>query len=102
MRYLLLLLLLSGCAQAPTTIYDTETTKPVTIVWHKTENAWAAYVKERGGRLDATTNGFYLIRDGTCHIYAPDPKVIDRKYTNSQWATLGHEIKHCFDGRFHD
>ena len=40
-----------------------------------------------------------------CHIYAPDIKVdvVDGKkvYPRNKLDTLGHELKHCFDGPFH-
>lgn len=40
------------------------------------------------------TTGFYFYAGGICHIVVP----VDRSYEK----TLGHEFKHCVDGRFHD
>lgn len=83
---------LCGCA-APTKF----TTQSGTVQWHK-------------GSLDqvqlecANHNikarhifnilGCYRIADNVCHIYSVD--------SPEQMSTLGHELKHCFDGHFHD
>jgi hypothetical protein len=100
MRYLLVMLL-AGCAGAPTTAHDSETKGPVSIVWHKTDKAWAVLANERGEKPSLTARGAYFMRNGVCHVFAPDPPMDEGKYVFSQWSTLGHEIKHCFDGAFH-
>jgi hypothetical protein len=35
----------------------------------------------------------------TCSIYAPEPR---SERDLERFATLGHELKHCFDGNWHD
>jgi hypothetical protein len=99
----LALLALPGCANQPTTDYDTETTREVRIVWHKTEKAWAVVVRQYGAKLHNVwhSNGTYVVMNGVCHVYAPDPPLKNGEYVNGQWGTLGHEVKHCFDGQFH-
>lgn len=34
-----------------------------------------------------------------CSIYAPEPR---HERDVERFATLGHELKHCFDGNWHD
>jgi hypothetical protein len=34
-----------------------------------------------------------------CSIYAPEPR---NERDLERFATLGHELKHCFDGNWHD
>jgi hypothetical protein len=51
--------------------------------------------------------GCYYRAGEVCHVVAPDPAIRQgasgrRWYEPDQWAALGHEVKHCFDGRFHD
>lgn len=56
----------------------------------------------------ATAIGGCYFRDGAlCTVVAPDPAVRiaangKRWYEWAQWSALGHEVKHCFDGNFHD
>jgi len=50
---------------------------------------------------------YFRADDGVCYVVAPDPAVRimangRRWYEFNQRAALGHEVKHCFDGRFHD
>jgi hypothetical protein len=95
-RYLILLLL-SGCA----------TTDYVKVQWHRIPNEPTYRFDKRLGHSSATkANGFSRNVDGVCHIWAPDPPVtvVDGKrvFKQGQWGTLGHELKHCFDGAFHD
>jgi hypothetical protein len=42
-----------------------------------------------------------VLRKGriTCTIYAPEPR--DERDAQ-RFATLGHELMHCFDGNWHD
>lgn len=77
--------------------------KPVTIVWHKTEEAWKAcrhfYPNDRGC-LSAI--GVFVVVKGVCHVYAPDyPADIRQVNWQTAWWAVGHEVKHCFDGFFH-
>jgi hypothetical protein len=100
MRFLIILLL-AGCASGPTTVHDLETKGPVSIVWHKTYKAWAVQAKEMGEKVNLNVTGTHFVKNGVCHVFAPDPPMVEGKYVFGQWGTLGHEIKHCFDGSFH-
>jgi len=79
----------------------------VLIKWHRTEQAWLEVSKHvKVTNKDMFTMQGYAYFDGTtCHVFAPDPKMKEvagkKFYTNDQWAVLGHEVKHCFDGAFH-
>ena len=93
MRYLLLILL-TGCATV---------NEGVQIMWHKTTNP-AVDCANVHGKVSSDTSGCYVWRQTVCHVYAPDPPIPIQNaagYHRLQWSTLGHEIKHCFDGNFH-
>lgn len=102
------ILIVAMCAAMPTfaqylpPINET-VSKPVTIVWHKTTEAWKAckhFYPNNRGCLDAV--GVFVEINGVCHVYAPDARV---DYGQPQWYgawwAVGHEAKHCFDGLFH-
>lgn len=98
MRYLLILLL-AGCASTQDA--------GIRIVWHKLEgNTYRFETSGVGIKEGSEVRGFSRMVDGVCHVWASDPQVeiVDGKRTfkHGQWATLGHEVKHCFDGKFHD
>lgn len=97
---LMALAILSGCASTQST------DGVVKIKWHRTDNAWREAAKLGLNVNLWTINGFVYRVGDVCHVYAPDPamkKVGGRiEYENGQWGTLGHEVKHCFDGKFHD
>lgn len=38
------------------------------------------------------------LASGVCHIFAPKPERID----DARTTVLGHELLHCFIGRYHD
>ena len=89
-------LVVSGCA----------TLQPgISIEWHRTLNAPADCIKLRKDAPQNTVGCSKMI-EGICHIWAPDTavRVINGKRIaiQGQWATLGHEVKHCFDGDYHD
>lgn len=84
MRWLLLLLLLNGCFTTP--VVKQYEKDEVTIRWIRTDK-----VKEicRNDRALACA----LPEASPCLIWTyPDPS----------WETLGHEVGHCFLGRWHD
>ena len=99
----LALLALAACA-TPTVAPGAGAAAPreMRIVWHRTDTAWADEVREFGGKINTDTTAFYRVINGVCHVWAPDPPLEPgRRYRANQWASLGHEIKHCFDGAFH-
>lgn len=98
MRFLILLLL-AGCAA-------TRPDGAIPIVWHKLDKPITKLERCGNDICEAVVNGKYRIIDGVCHVWALDPpvKIVNgrRVFDLGQWATLGHEVKHCFDGKFHD
>ena len=78
--------------------------KEIRIVWHKHHFFWKECV-EANGPSQISAMGCFVMRDGVCHVYAPDPPfnpAIAGKGTDAgKWWALGHEVKHCFDGEFH-
>ena len=74
----------------------------VSIIWHKSQSQ---VIRLHDGKT-ILLNGRYQMINGVCHVWAPDPPISiingKRTYELNQWGTLGHEVKHCFDGRFHD
>lgn len=99
MRYLIILML-AGCG-------NLDQSGAIKIKWHRDANAFS---EARKLGLPVTVEqiniiGFKYFDGNVCHVFAPDPpmKIINGKktYENGQWGTLGHEVKHCFDGAFH-
>lgn len=86
MKRALVVVLLAGCAASPV----------ASIQWIK---ATPEQVEQWCGKK---TNGCYKVFGGVCTVIAPDPPLrADGSYYAGQWAILGHEVKHCFDGEFH-
>ena len=95
-------LALGACSTTPPVPPDATVSGPVPIVWIRTDQAWHAVVQRHGGRINVNTLAFYTWHDGICYVYAPDPPLgPGRAYRAGQWASLGHEVKHCFDGNYH-
>lgn len=94
MRALLILIVLTGCAAV-----DHEA---INIVWHRAEakEASDAYVRVYGKPSGRAALGFYYWDGAQCHVYAPDTSS-KSGVLNGDMDTLGHEVKHCFDGLFH-
>lgn len=105
MRYLVVLLLTAGCATRPP---DSVEVQWVRVPAEQIDK----FCKDRAGRY-ATIIGHnrgcsQWNRDaGTCTIWSPDSNeklgmsaVGDRRQREVM-ATLGHELKHCFDGPWH-
>jgi hypothetical protein len=94
---IVLLALLSGCAAEPNH-------NPVTVVWHRadTSEVRQEYMR-RYGKSEALNEigGFYYWDQGQCHVYAPDT-ASKSGVINGELDMLGHEVKHCFDGQFHE
>jgi hypothetical protein len=94
-----LLLALAACASTTQDARDN-----VTVVWNRVDDPNAACRK-----LDSRDEIFAIrgcskwsdARNGSriCSIYAREPK----NETDTQaFATLGHELLHCFDANWHD
>ena len=95
-RFAILACLLTGCASAPT--------DGVRVIWHRMDSETMTMTS--GDRRAFNVKGFAKKVDGVCHVWAPDSPVTvvngKRVIDEARMATLGHEIKHCFDGSFHD
>jgi len=76
----------------------------VTIVWNKVDDPHAACQK-LDGRADLfRIRGCSKWSDASnggrvCSIYAREPK---SELDSQAFATLGHELMHCFEGNWHD
>jgi hypothetical protein len=76
----------------------------VTIVWNRVDDAQAACQAVSGRREIFVIRGCAKWSDAgkgarSCSIYAPEPKT---ERDLQAFATLGHELMHCFDGNWHD
>ena len=92
MRFLLLLLLAAGCAATPAA-------PGVSIVWHRVEDAHAVCESLSGRKTFFHIRGCAQRSGSVCSIYAPVPR---SELDLQGFATLGHELMHCFDGNWHD
>ena len=98
---LAVLSLLSACASTVTSPHA-----PVAVVWNRVEEPHAVceslsgrknFFNIRGcsQRLEPVVEGGPRV----CAIYAPAPR---SERDLQGFATLGHELMHCFDGNWHD
>ena len=94
----LLLALSAGCATPPP--------QPAVVAWTgmvrwiETETPSAdcdRLLGRRGMRFGTPSAGCYTLqRDGTCLV------ITERIRREQDLGTIGHEVKHCRDGDFHD
>jgi hypothetical protein len=103
-KYLVLLItvLVPACSTAPAAAPDTG----VAVVWNRVEDPHAACEALSGRKnffnvlgcsqwSEASAKGAARV----CSIYAPAPR---NERDLQRFATLGHELMHCFDGNWHD
>ncbi len=96
-----LLAVLPGCASTPSA------SEPrVAVVWNRVEEPHRVCES-----LSGRTSFFNILgcshwtepaaagAPRTCAIYAPEPR---NERDLQRFATLGHELKHCLDGNWHD
>ncbi len=96
-RILILSMLMAGCGALPQT-----NDKIVPISWHKTKSRSEAALFCRSLKANwgprygnyLLAGCYYLDFSGVCHVVTAD--FADRL------DDLGHEVKHCFDGEWHD
>lgn len=98
MRFLLLAVVLAGCAAAP------EREMPpgdVQVVWLRVEDPQRVCEALSGRKQFFAVHGCsrWSAEQRRCEIYAPAPK---SEADLQRFATLGHELMHCFDGNWHD
>lgn len=85
--------LLSGCASTPRAPQ-----KDFTVVWHRTSSTTVADAfcqpSKRSGRpsFKPLLGCQYWTVGNVCHVVSYE---LDME-------TLGHELRHCFDGQFHN
>ena len=99
--FLLALLILPGCAA--TTPAPSE---GVAVVWHRVDEPHRVCEALSGRKTFFNVLGCShwaepQVAGGprTCAIYAPEPRT---EKDLQRFATLGHELMHCFDGNWHD
>jgi hypothetical protein len=101
MRLLLatVLVLLPACASTP----DSD---KVAVVWNRTEEPHRVCESLSGRKQFFNILGCSQWSEPgapggprICSIHAPEPR---NERDLERFATLGHELKHCFDGNWHD
>ena len=92
--------LLAACASAPE-----PATERVAVVWNRVDDVQGTCQKVSGRPEIFKLRGCstWTVTDAagqrTCSIYAPAPA---SERDTQAFATLGHELLHCFDGHWHD
>lgn len=94
MRAVPALLLLAACAAPPPAANDN-----VTVVWNRVEEPHRVCESLSGRKSFFKILGCSHRSQGLCTIYAPAPA---SERDRERFATLGHELMHCFDGNWHD
>ena len=101
MRVVFVSLLLSGCVAAPPAADS-----GVAVVWNRVEEPHAQCESLSGRKnffniLGCSHRAEPYAEGGprVCSIYAPAPR---SERDLQRFATLGHELMHCFDGNWHD
>ena len=100
MKFLLLLLVLAGCAAT------TPPSEGVAIVWNRVDDPHRVCEGLSGRKSFFNVLGCSHWAEPqaaggprVCAIYAPEPRT---EKDLQRFATLGHELMHCFDGNWHD
>lgn len=88
------MLLLAACAAPPPSPADN-----VTVVWNRVEEPHRVCESLSGRKSFFRILGCSHRSQGLCTIYAPAPA---SERDLQRFATLGHELLHCFDGDWHD
>ena len=90
--------LLGACASAPKPAPD-----QIVVVWQRVDDIQATCNQLSGRkelfRLRGCSKWSDSAQSRTCAIYAPAPK---SEMDTQAFATLGHELMHCFEGHWHD
>jgi hypothetical protein len=100
--FLLLLVVLPGCASTTPAATDGD----VVVVWNRVDDPHRVCEGLSGRksffnvlgcshRIEPQAAGGPRV----CAIYAPEPRT---EKDLQRFATLGHELMHCFDGNWHD
>jgi hypothetical protein len=92
--------LIAGCAAEPPAPGES-----VAVVWNRVDDPQSTCEKLSGQKelfkLLGCSKWNETNRAGqrVCAIYAPAPR---SEMDSKAFATLGHELMHCFDGNWHD
>lgn len=91
------LALLSACASAP----RPESQGPVEVAWVRADDVQRVCqgFSRRKEFLAVLGCSRWSTESRRCEIYAPEPR---SESDLQRFATLGHELMHCFDGNWHD
>jgi hypothetical protein len=92
-----LLAFLAGCAAAPEAPRPAE----MEVVWMRVEDPQRACEGLSGRKEFFAVHGCsrWSVERRRCEIYAPAPR---SERDLQRFATLGHELMHCFEGSWHD
>ena len=96
---LALLLVVPACANT-----TNEPRETVAVVWNRVDDPHAACQELTGKKEIYLIRGCSKWNDSTadvrvCNVYARLPK---SENDTQAFATLGHEVMHCFEGNWHD
>jgi hypothetical protein len=94
MRAVAAVALLAACAATPPAGNDN-----VTVVWNRVEEPHRMCEALSGRKHFFNILGCSQWSGSVCSIYAPAPR---SERDVQRFATLGHELMHCFDGNWHD
>jgi len=104
MKYLVLLLtiLVPACSTTPSAAPDAG----VAVVWNRIDDPHTVCESLSGRKSFFSVLGCSQWQEPVaqggprvCSIYAPAPR---SERDMQRFATLGHELMHCFDGNWHD
>ena len=89
-------LLLAGCASPPP-----ERNDRMEVVWLRVDDVQRVCQGLAGRKEFLAILGCsrWSAEHQRCEIYAPEPR---SERDLQRFATLGHELMHCFDGNWHD
>lgn len=94
MRCLVVSLLLAGCSTFTTKPYNERVTESTVVKWITVDN-----VEEECVKLGANKPPLMSVLGG-CAVYNKHSCTIYTEKTTSM-EILGHELRHCFEGKFH-
>jgi hypothetical protein len=88
---------LAGCASAPEAPRPAE----MEVVWMRVEDPQRACEGLSGRKEFFAVHGCsrWSAERKRCEIYAPSPR---NERDLQRFVTLGHELMHCFEGKWHD
>jgi hypothetical protein len=92
---IILIVLLSGCSTFTTKPYRERITESTTVTWLTVDN-----VHETCIMMGNKNPGSFQTLKGCARYDEKSCKIITGKTTTME--ILGHELRHCFEGKFHE